>query len=193
MEPVDLLNQATAAIKQANIPQDLKVVAFAKIMDLLVTQNISSLGNMAPINSSHSPERDSVEASGNVLRDIASNLGVPVNVIDRIFDETDGNIAFCGDISALGRSKAEKVQSLAVLLLAGRRWGGLDGGGATADDILRTEIDRHGLLDVSNYSKHIATLKPFITISGSGKKATYKVKYDGLEKAKEIGRSLAGQ
>ena len=123
---------------------------------------------------------------------IASAIEIPVTRVDRIFDEDDGQLIFCGDVSVLGKSKAEKVAALAILLLAGRRWTGIDEGGPTRDAIVRSEVDRLGLLDTTNYSKHIAALKSYVTITGRGKEASYKIKYDGLEKAKLLGRSVAG-
>jgi hypothetical protein len=191
VEPVDLIRRAIAAVEQADVPEDLRQLAFAKVLELLAN-------GIAVGKDSKSPEDDAVTRSesssgqSNPISAISSKIGVSVSTMDRVFDEDDGELVFSGNVAALGSSRSDKVHALALLLLAGRRWAGLDGGGITQDHVVRAEIDRHGLLDVSNYGKHVATLKPFVAISGSGKNATYKIKYDGLEKAKQLARSLAG-
>jgi hypothetical protein len=187
-DAVDLIRRAAAAVERANVPQDLRPLAFAKAIDLLANggglEAVAKSAEQAPIRETPGGRSDSISL-------VASKIGVSAAMMDRVFDEANDQLVFSGDVAALGSSKFDKVHALALLLLAGRRWAGLDGSGTTPDEILRAEIDRHGLLDVSNYSKHVATLKPFVTISGSGKNATYKIKYDGLEKAKQLARRLA--
>jgi hypothetical protein len=191
VEPVDLLKRAVAALEEASVPEDLRTLAFAKVVDLLACAPSATPAHVRSVD---------VEATGNhggqdqldEISRIASKIGISTTLLDRIFDQHEGALIFSGNVSSLGKTKSDKVHSLALLLLAGRRWAGLDGNGATPDEVLRAEVDRLGLLDVSNYSKHIATLKPYVTITGSGKNGVYKIKYDGLEKAAKIGRDLAG-
>jgi hypothetical protein len=189
MEPVDVVKQAVEVIEKAKVPGDLRALAFGKVLDMLASTTSDQ----------PSPGRDEDRANSghdrvnsDFISTIAAKMDIPSTLGDRIFGEHKGELIFSGDVSALGGTKSEKVHTLAVLFLAGRRWAGLDAGGTTSDEVLRAEVDRHGLLDVSNYGKHISSLKPFVTITGSGKKATYKIKFDGLEKAKQVGRALAG-
>jgi hypothetical protein len=191
IDEVDLLKRAVAALEQASVPGDLRTLAFAKVLDLLVSAPSARTGH------GNGGETTTRKVAGEEPSDsialIASKIGIPAALMDRVLDEHEGELIFSGDVSSLGSSKFEKVHALALLLLAGRRWAGLDTGGTTPDEVLRAEVDRHGLLDVTNYTKHIATLKPFVIIAGSGKNAAYKIKYDGLEKAKQLGRALAGE
>jgi hypothetical protein len=191
MEPVDLLKRAVAAVEEADVPEDLRTLAFAKALDLLVSGKPSQSEDK---NSGKSTSEGG--GCGHQRDDFASRIAAKIDVsptlVDRIFDEHEEDLIFSGDVSGLGKSRNEKVHALTLLLLAGRRWAGLDTGGVTQDGVLRAEIDRHGLLDVSNYSRQISVLKPYITITGSGKSGSYKIKYDGLEKAKQLARSMAG-
>jgi hypothetical protein len=190
MEPIDLLKQAVTTVEQANVPGDLRTLAFAKVLEILSGPSVPDSSTSEAGN--HYGEEGASTQFSTAIASIASNLGIPSTLVDRILDEHEGELIFSGDVSALGKNRSDKVHSLAILLLAGRRWAGLDGGGATSDEVLRAEVDRLGLLDTTNYTKHVATLKPFVTITGSGRKAVYKIKYDGIEKAKELGRALAG-
>lgn len=188
-DEVGLLKRAVAALEQASVPEDLRTLAFAKVLDLLVRAPSARTGHEN--GGETTTKKVAGEEPSDSITSIASKIGIPAALMDRVLDEHGGELIFSGDVSSLGSTKYEKVHALALLLLAGRRWAGLDTGGTTPDEVLRAEVDRHGLLDVTNYTKHIATLKPFVTISGSGKNATYKIKYDGLEKAKRLGRALA--
>jgi hypothetical protein len=189
MEPVELLKQAVTTVEQASVPEDLRALAFAKILEILSEQ---SAPHRNADKEPHKDNREGTSASSGPLGRIAASLGISPALVDRIFDENEGELRFTGDVSALGKSRTDKVQNLAILLLAGLRWSDLDGGSATTDETVRAEVDRLTLLDVTNYTKQIAGLKPYVIITGSGRKATYKIKYDGIEKAKEIGRGLAG-
>jgi len=188
MEHVDLLKEAVAVVERASVPEDLREIAFAKVLDMLVRTDTGD-GTSAKAGSSAEETGDQSE----LLVRIASKIGIQPNLIDRVFDHHEDVLIFSGNVTTLGSTRAGMVQNLALLMIAGRRWGGLDQGGSTADEIVRAEVDRHSLLDVTNYNKHISALKPYVTITGSGKSASYKIKYDGLERAKQLAHSLAGE
>jgi hypothetical protein len=190
IDPVGLIKQAVTAVEEASVPEDLRPIAFARVLDLLAST--TGAAENAGSGAQRVASSDGSGEGSDLASRIAAKISVPVTQIDRVFDERDGDLIFSGNVSALGRSKAEKVSTLALLLLAGRRWAGLDGGGSTLDKVVRAEVDSHGLLDVTNYGKHVALLKPYATITGSGMRAVYKIKYDGLERAKDVARSLAG-
>jgi hypothetical protein len=187
MEHADLLKKAVAVVERANVPEDLREIAFAKVLEMMARTDI---GDGTSANASVAEETSD---QSELLVRIASKIGIKPNLADRIFDHHEDALIFSGNVTALGSTKAGIVQNLALLMIAGRRWAGLDLGGSTADEIVRAEVDRHSLLDVTNYNKHIGALKPYVTITGSGKSASYKIKYDGLEKAKQLAHSLAGE
>ena len=187
MGPVDLLKQAVAAIDEAKVPQDLREIAFSKVLELLQ----GGAGSPQAKNSPPHPE-DSGTHEPKSLSQIASKIGIEPHTLDRVFEESGDELIFSGNAKDLGSTRAKMVQGVVLLILAGRRWSGLDKGGTTPDEIVRAEVDRNSLLDVTNYGKHIAALKPYVTITGSGKSAAYKIKHDGLERAKEIVLTLVG-
>lgn len=95
-----------------------------------------------------------------------------------------------GDLEKLGSSKQAKVEKIAVLLCAARQAAGFDADGRTSDEVVRAEIERHGLYDVTNYSKHVKALRSLTNANGSGKATTYKIKYEGRVAARQIAKSL---
>ena len=121
---------------------------------------------------------------------IAAQLGVRAELLDRLYDEHAGRLRLTGDVSRLGRNRAERVGNAALLLLAALRWSGLDEGHPVPDAVLRTEVERLGLLDTGNYTKHLAARRGLLQITGSGRAATYKLRYDGAEEARRLARTL---
>jgi hypothetical protein len=178
----DILKQAVAATDAAGVPEDLRATAFAKAVDLL--SSTMQVG-VAP---AFAPAPSAVGLPAGLAR-IATAFDVSPEQLDRIFDEFEGMLQFTGDVGALGKTQSARVAELALIYGAARQLGGYDEGAST-DSVIRAEVDRHGLLDSSNYTKHIAPLKPYFNINGSGKSATYKLKYDGRQHAKSVAQGL---
>ncbi len=121
---------------------------------------------------------------------IADALGVRPELLDRVWEERGGRIQLAGDPARFGRTRAQRVGTAAVLLLAALRWSGQDGGEPVPDAVVRAEVERLGLLDTGNYTKHLAGRRQLLSTTGSGRTATYKLRYDGLEEARTIAQAL---
>ena len=119
-------------------------------------------------------------------------MGIQAEEVGRLFDDHDGTLQFCGDVERLGNSRAAKVQALAILLVAARQAGGYDEE-RTGDAAIRTEVNRHGLLDTKNYAKNLKDLKKYANVNGSGRTATFKLKYEGSIEAKKIAGELLAE
>jgi len=125
-----------------------------------------------------------------VWQRVAAQLGVRPELLDRLYDEHAGRLRLTGDVGRLGRNRAERVGNAALLLLAALRWSGLDEGHPVPDAVLRSEVERLGLLDTGNYTKHLSARRTLLQITGSGRTATYKLRYDGAEEARRLARTL---
>ncbi len=198
MKPSEILRQALAAVEEVKLPDDLRVIGFERAIDLLCLQ-VGLSQSSAPLSvASTGAQVDSENAVGAAgattllkLTDVARGLGIQIGHIDRIFHEHDGDLQFVADLEKLGKTKAAKVLGVATLYMAARQEGKYDPG-ATADADLRKELERHGILDTGNYSKHVAPLKSLYNINGTGRSATYKIKYEGKQKAKELAKEISG-
>jgi hypothetical protein len=147
---------------------------------------------VAPAHPAPAPAEPSPAASGTGegWDGIGAQLGVRPEVLDRLWDEHDGRLHLVGPAERLGHNRSERVGNAALLLLAALRWSGRDAGAPVPDAVLRAEVERLGLLDTGNYTKHLASKRAGIQISGSGRSATYKLRYDGAEEARRLARDL---
>jgi hypothetical protein len=188
MEPVDVLRAALAAVNEAGTPEHLQPVALGKMLDLFA--------GGAPVSASEARQTggasggDGVAAVADRDKAIAKELDINPSLVERIFDEHDGALQFIGDLEKLGSSKQSKVEKLSILLCAARQAAGYDADGRTTDDVIRAEVERHGLYDVTNYSKHVKQLRTVTNPNGTGKATTYKIKYEGRMAARAIAETL---
>lgn len=194
LELAKLVADAAAVVERAAVPDDLRATAFAKAFDALSGSPSVGLPASAERVRGGSDIPASRQNSAAPEVKLAGHLGVSVDILDRVFDCGPDYIHFSGNLNLLGKTKTDLVGGVCLLMLAALKWSGLDGGAVVPDETVRSEIDNLGLLDVTNYTKHLALLRPFVTFNGSGKNATYKIKYDGLERAKAMaGSLLAGE
>lgn len=185
MAVADILRAAAEAVEQAKVPEDLRTIAFGKAVDLLSgvgdapvpSTNTAALGGSAPSAGGAAPSQR--------LQRIADALDVQGDRIEIVYTEHGDALQLVADPADLGSSMKERAKNVALLLAGGRQLGGWDEG-ATLDEIVRGEVDRLGVYDSTNYSKHVKELSVWFNVNGSGKKATYKLKFTGRQQLKEL-------
>lgn len=191
---VSNLKAAVAALNDADVPSDLREVAFGRAFDV-----ISGLERPQP----HATDMPSAVSRIRAVAEdaplqhrflaIAKELEVDQHLVERLFDEHGENeLQFVGSLQRLGSTKQAMVDGIAVLLCAARAAGGYDPDGRTSDAAIRAEVERHGLYDVTNYSKHTKNLRQLANANGSGRSTTYKLKYEGRVRARELARLVLG-
>jgi hypothetical protein len=187
----EILQAAVQAVEEAQIPEDLRVVAFGKAVDLVATDAVDS--GVGPRTAQGTPGRTS-SGGGPVfserLQTIANALGVSGAQIEMIYTEHGDALQVVADPNDLGSSTKERAKSIALLIAGGRQLGRWDEG-ATSDELVRHEVDRLGLYDSTNYAKHVKELTAWFNVNGAGRTATYKLKYAGRQHLKDLAARLA--
>jgi hypothetical protein len=178
MEPTATLKAALQAVTDAAIPGDLREIAFTRAIDMLRGETPGSGGAGG--------------ATTLGLKKVADALGVPYERIEMLLVEHDEGLQVAADPGALGTSTKERAKGVALLLAAGRQLGGWDEG-PTSDVHIRAEVDRLGLYDTTNYAKHMKDVTSWLDVNGSGKSATYKLKFTGREHLKKVVKELVGE
>ena len=185
----DTLRAAVAAVDEAQVPDDLRSIAFSKAVDLLAG---NGPGDAPRANAEGRPTATlgaTLDAPSEGLERIAVALGVPGDRIEMIYTEHGDMLQVVADPDDLGKTTKERAKVVALLLAAGRQIGGWDEG-STSDEFVRAEIDRLGVYDSTNYSNHVRELTAWFNLNGSGKKATYKLKHSGRQHLKELAARL---
>ncbi len=192
MPVVDMLRAAVEAVDEAQVPEDLRPVAFGKAIDLLVASGDPDAGPRTLVGAGGRTPLGGGIAQSTRLQPIAEGLGVSGDRIEMIYTEHGDALQVVADPEEMGSSTKERTKSVALLLAVGRQLGRWDEG-ATSDELVRAEVDRLGVYDPTNYAKHVRELAAWFNINGAGKKATYKLKHAGRQQAKDLAARLTAE
>lgn len=146
---VQRITMALKAVEEAQVPSDLRAIAFAHALE-----NSGDPSKPAP-----APARpNSPEDEAGLLDSISRRVGADQHVVSRLFEERDGEVHLTVGKAQLpnGESKAASMRDVALLVAAGRQAAGLEE--FTPTSLIRRECDELGVLDSSNFSVEVARL-----------------------------------
>lgn len=194
MDVQEVLQKAIDAVNGANIPSELREVAFSRAIDLIVgVEPAASTGSQGSNDSAAGGGEAGGKPTGSDrLTKIADAIGVSRERIEMIYDEHEDDLQIVADPGQLGTTMKERSKSIGLLLAAGRQLGGWDEG-TTPDSVVRSEIDRLGVYDGGNYSKYMKDMSAWFNVNGSGRSATFKLKFQGREYLKNFAKGLVGE
>jgi hypothetical protein len=178
------LRKAIAAVAAADVPDDLREVAFAKSIEYLLPEKESS----SPPGGRTTPPRNPPPA-GEGLAAIASKLDVQTDEAERVYELDGDTLHLVIGKKSLPTSKKASVQELAYLVAAGRQAAGLDE--TTTAETLRTVCEDFDVFD-GNFAKSLTQVSgEGLRMSGPARDRAIKVNKAGYEKAGEIVKRLA--
>jgi hypothetical protein len=146
-----LLSRAVAIVGAADIPDDLRSVAFSYACTALEARPRPSDGDPS------SPEAYDSHADS-LLPQIAQKLGVDHDTVTAVFEEDDGDIVLILPKNMLPNtgSKASSMRDIALLVAAGRQAAGLED--YTSLSLVRKECEELGVLDANNFATEVGRL-----------------------------------
>jgi hypothetical protein len=189
VEVVDILRAARDAVATAEIPEELRGVAFAKAVDLLSGPSGQigkpPLGNLPPSN-------DAGESAHSVTA-VSRKLGLQVPVLESVYDLTDDAVTVVIARSRLPEQKGPATKLLALLLAVGRQSAGYDDGW-TATEVIRQQCSDVGIFDGNHFAESIGQMDDVFVHRGKGLRREVKVTQHGYEvAAREIRRLLGNE
>jgi hypothetical protein len=191
MEVREVLVRALKEVDEADIPSELRAVAFGKAVDLLSTGAQDATRQLPP------PRRDPLgngqpAAESSPLERIATRLKLDTEVVQDVFDHDDDGLRVVVSPKKLEKQDARATKQLALLVAAGRQAAGLDEDDWTNVSEIRQVAEDYRKLDPSNFAKHIAQLQDEFSVRGSGQKRALRVTRPGWDAARELVERLAG-
>jgi hypothetical protein len=191
MEVHDVLVRALKAVDEADIPEELRTVAFGKAVDLIAAD--------AGGTTERSQQRRDLGGSGHpatgdlALDKIAARLKLDVGVVQDVFHYDDERgLQIVVSSKKLEASRSGGTKQLALLVAAGRQAAGLDEGDWTDVGVIRQVCQDYKKFDSSNFAKHIAGMKYEFNVTGSAQKRLVKITRPGWDAARELVERLAG-
>ena len=175
-----LLADAAALVDAADIPEDLRTVAFSKAVDLLAETSA-----IAPTSSPPStPESSTTESSGWMVALKTATERNLVELEEVFFANDDGEPLVGANPTHLGSNAAKRSRNAMLLLVGARQIGNVER--TTKSELLREECRRLGILDSPNFSVTLSNLKDWFNITGSRKSKVVLLKPRGREAFRDL-------
>lgn len=193
MEATEILRKALQAVDDAEVPEDLRELAFAKAVDLYAGTDRPSIrrraGGRPEEEPSPPPAHDDEELSPG-LRKVRDFYGMSDDQLTDWFEEDEsGEIHLLHAPENLANDNANLVRVTCLLLGCARKVGGYDDS-VTHYETFRSAIDDMGLYDSGNFSKQVAKMTEWFTVNGKSTKMSFRLKPGGRAIAKEKLREL---
>jgi thymidine phosphorylase len=188
-ETASLLAEALKAVQEAEIPEDLRELAFSKAFDTLsggvpagaLTANAGQGGETGTI---PGPLADSA------LRRISAKLGIDEDATEASFDLDEGKIRLSLPARKFDKQKSRATKEIALLVAAGRQAAGVEE--RTEVGVIRDVVTKYGKLDPPNFASTIREMDEEFNILGSRMQRRVKVNRRGFEKAGQMIKDLMG-
>lgn len=190
MNPTEVLVAAIRAIEEAGVPDDLRVVAFQRAIDLIAA-GIPAVGT---------PQRGAEmalvlvngveEVVDTPLARIAQRLKLDPEIVGEVFHDADGEIEITVPSAKLETGKKGATTQLALLLAAARQGAGLED--FTPFDVIRKVTEDYRRYDQANFSRSINEMSDVFNFRGTSRNRSVKVNRPGWEAAAELVRELGG-
>ena len=174
-----LLLAAHAELRALDLEQDLRPVAFAKLLEWI--DHAVSPDVPAP-DTSGGDGRAQADRWGNSL--IASGLDVDAAAVEEVFVERDGRLEPGVPRSSLDRAKTAATRELSTLLVVARQVG--EGEEWTPVSAIRGLCEEYGVLDAGNFAATVAAMDDIFQIRGRGQGREVRLRRAGLGVAREL-------
>lgn len=193
MEVKDLLTAALEAVDDAEIPDDLRPIAFEKAVNLLAGSQ-STIGESkdgADLSKGRTAGTGPHSGTTGTLLDlVAQKLKVSRDVIGDIYREADGDIRLIIGTRRLETGKAAGARQVALLVAAGRQAAGLED--FTPLERIKDEAERFKKFDSKNFATTMGKMSTAFTFDGSGKSRAVRLSQPGWEEAADLVNAFAG-
>ncbi len=189
MELKEVLAEALRAVNEAEIPTELREIAFAKAIDLAAgpqpARGVGSAGRKA-----HMQEELGDDADG--LERIASKLKLEREVVSHVYYlNPDGkSLEVVISPSRLPAKFGPAIKELALLVAAGRQAAGLDAEWTAADEV-RKVCEHFKRYDPSNFAAYIKQMEDVFSIRGTAYKRELRMSSPAWEQATALVTRLA--
>lgn len=200
MDVGKVLRDAWAAVDEADLPDDLRSVAFSEAVRLLAPpapNSSSPRSEKAGRNDtqSSSPQglthEDGTGPSEDQIYDrVVAQTGVDRDKLERVVHLDGDTIRVSLAGLKLGRNNAERARTVAQLVTVVRGFGYEES--ETSLELIRAECERLKVYDSANFSSHMKALNGFV-VTGAGQNRKVRAKGPGIQAFPTVVDNLLGE
>jgi hypothetical protein len=198
MEPREVLIQAIEDIEEANVPDDLRQIAFSKTHDLRVALAGVVSPTAVPVNGGGQTTAPAGGGgagttngapAGSKLEQLAQRVNVPAEALADVFDEQDNVLQLIVSGSKLAAERARGTKEIALALAGARQATGEDW---TSVDVFRSTAEHYKRLDSSNFATTIKEMESdAFLFRGTPRKREVRLSRPGWDQAAALLKRLA--
>jgi hypothetical protein len=186
----NVLRSAHQAVEAAEMPEDLRIPAFETAAALL--QPFDGASSQVPVGAPNPSLGVPPAGDSPAVAKAAQKLRVQKSLLSRVLDFDQDGVHVIVQRSKLAKTKAEAIQQVATLVVAGRQATGIDPDGWTQQSHVREATEALGVDDPKNFATHLKRVNG-IRSRGSGKTGELKMNAVGFEAAADLIRQLAAE
>ena len=190
----EILDNAKALTLEADLPEEFRVPAFVKAVEMLWAEHREAAGGgtagPALVHDSAPAPMLPVPVGESPLAKIAARLRLGAEVVDQVFHLEDDRLDIVVTGSRLDPAKSRATKQLAMLVAAGRQGAELEDW-TDADEIrhFATEFRRY---DSANFATTLKEMDDVMLIRQANRRIVMKLSRPGWEAASALVRRLAG-
>lgn len=185
----EVLTETLDDLREAEVPDDLRVIAFSKVFDLRVGNITPSIPGGA---AEATPESQIPTGADEPLGAIAERIGATRDLVAEVFDVRDGQVELIFAAGKLPAGVAAATKEIALLLAGGRQAAHIDEW--TSTDLIRAMCGEFKRLDAGNFAKTIKTMEDVFNFRReSERKTSVKLARPGWESFAASVRRIGGQ
>lgn len=188
MEMTSTLKEVLKALDDAEVPAELRVVAFERVFDAL-------MGGARPTQPAEPRQSQPVvtrDSGGEGLDAVAARLQVGRDVVDGAYYLDGDNLEIVVPPGRFDNQKSRATEQIAILVAAGRQALGLDDDWTSVDPI-REQCEHFKRYDSSNFAATIKGMDKVFTVRGAGRDRKVRMTAPAWQKAAELLKQLAGE
>ena len=192
---LELLRRARQLVDEADVPTELRGVAFDRLLGALLDQTFVAL-----VRTKTDPAVPSGKSTGaleqpgrGTLERIVERLGIPDEVVRRVYADVEGILQVIVPPSRLAASRRASMRELSLLYVVGRQTGGWD---KTSTSLVETRsaCEAYGprFFDGNNFINSLNDLGDSIRRTGQGKDVGLILTPTGIDAGRETVVRLGG-
>jgi hypothetical protein len=185
---VDAIKRTVECMDRAGLPSDLRGPAFRPVFDRVV--GTSPRPAVAPRR-----ERVGESQVASSLEPIATRVGLPVDVIEQVYEFTPGGeLQIVVPAARLEAAKSRAAQQIAALVAFGRQTLGLDENNWTPIEHVRVICQDFNKYDEGNFASSIRTIDGMFkaNVRGNGRQREIRMTRESWPLVANLIRDLTG-
>lgn len=184
----NVLAAATKAVDDANVPQELRSLAFERAIDLLSRSSAplpAALGGLPSGTETGTPPSHPAESP---LNRVATRLRLQRDAVEAVYTDDGAEVEVSVPTDRLSAKKSTATREIALLVAAARQANGEE---YTPSEAIRTVAQDYDRFDGPNFASALNEMKGTFLATGTPRNRSFKLTKPGWKAATDLVTRIA--